>query len=687
MRSSPAITRPGEPLAELSHKRITIALAGQPNVGKSTVFNLLTGLNQHVGNWPGKTVEYKVGSYLHHGIAIEIVDLPGTYSLSANSLEERIARDFIIKEHPDVVVVILNASALERNLYLVTELLWLGVPMVLGLNMVDVAKQQGIQIESHVLEAALGLPVVPMMAPKNQGVRELMAAVENLICDLSSFKPNMPTIREEQQAVVNKLKQLISGLVPEPYLEDWVALKLLEGDEEITRIMQEHLADEQWTPIDHILSQNEDAVLAIASGRYAWIGRMMRAAVINPPRGQISLTDRLDRIATHPYLGLLLLIGIFGLIFWITFSLASPVQTWLDNVVINGSAEWIRQTLKGSPTWLSGLLADGVIAGAGTVLTLLPILVVFFSALSLLENIGYMSRAAYVMDRFMHPMGLHGKSCLPLLIGFGCNVPSVMGARIIEGERGRILTILVAPLVPCAARLAVLAFLTPLFFPGNPIFVSWGLVALNLIVLAMVGLAANRLLFHSEHMAFIMELPLYHLPNIRTIAMDVWQRCLAFLHNAGTLILLVSIAVWILASIPGPSIEDSILAGLGHRLEPLGKLMGLDWRMMVALLTSFLAKENTIATLGILFHNGNGMMTSTQSMISQIPPISALSFLVVQMLFVPCAATVAVMYKELKSWRWVFVSIGLLLVISFGFGIAIYQGSLLYNFIIHTLTA
>jgi ferrous iron transport protein B len=660
-------------------KKITVALAGQPNVGKSTVFNLLTGLSQHVGNWPGKTVEYKVGTFHDNGLMVEIVDLPGTYSLSASSLEERIARDFIIKERPDVVVAIVNAAALERNLYLVAELLYLPAPLVIGLNMMDLARQQGIDIEPHVLEAALGLPVVPMVATKNQGLQELMNAVERLIGDPTTFIPSRPNIREDHQAILDELREIVAGQVPEPYPEDWGILKLLEGDEEVTHMIQAKLPADQWVRVHAILIEHEDAILAVAGGRYEWIERMMRAAVFNPPTGPIALTDRLDRIATHPILGLVLLMVVFGLVFLLTYTLASPFQTWLDTAAMSTAQEWTQLLFADAPRWVVSLLLDGVIPGVGTVLTILPILVVFFAMLALLEDTGYLARAAYVMDRFMHPMGLHGKSCLALCMGFGCNVPAVLGTRVIEAQRGRLLTILLTPLVPCSARLAVLAFLIPIFFPRNAAVVSWSLVAFNLLVLAGIGIFLHRVLFNGEQMAFIMELPLYHLPNFRTISLQVWHRTLTFLRHAGTIILAVSIVVWVLTTVPGSTIETSLLAALGRLLAPIGRLMGLNWRMMVALLSSFIAKENTIATLGVLYHTGRGATGLPQKLAGDISPIAALAFLVVQMLFIPCVATVAVMHQELRSGRWTIFSITLLLVISFGIGIGIYQGFTLLN--------
>ena len=658
------------------HQRtITVALAGQPNVGKSTVFNVLTGLKQHVGNWPGKTIEQKSGTYDYNGTEVHIVDLPGTYSLTANSLEEQIARDYIIKEKPDVVVAIVNAAALERSLYLVAELLKLSVPVVLGLNMTDVAEQQRMHIEPHVLEAALCLPVVPMVASKNQGTRELAEAVDHLVRDPDGYDPCRPGIREDHQAVLSQIQEIIAKQVPEPYPEDWVALKLLEGDKEITRMMQERLSPEKWQQVHAILMQHEDAILAIAGARYDWIGRMVRAALVRPTFGQVTLTDRVDRIATHPFWGLLALTGILGLVFWLTYTVGAPLQELLDTYLLQAGAAWVRAVLSSAPAWLVGLLADGIIAGAGMVVTFLPILIIFFAALAFLEDVGYMARAAYVMDRFMHLMGLHGKSFLPLFLGFGCNVPGVMGTRIIDEPKSRLLTILVAPLVPCTARMAVLAVLAPIFFGSRAALVSWGLLGLSLMLLALVGIGLHELVLGGEHLAFIMELPLYHLPNPRTIGLSVWQRSVAFLKKAGSIILVMSVIVWALSVLPGGEIESSYLADIGRFLAPLGRLMGLGWRMMVALLTSFVAKENTIAVLGVLYGVGEEGAGLAEVLGGTLTPAAALAFLAVQILFIPCAATIAAIRQESGSWKWTLFDVVMLLVLSFTVGIVIYQGA------------
>jgi ferrous iron transport protein B len=322
-----------------------------------------------------------------------------------------------------------------------------------------------------------------------------------------------------------------------------------------------------------------------------------------------------------------------------------------------------------------GLLADGVISGAGTVITLLPILIIFFVMLGLLEDLGYMARAAYVMDRFMHLMGLHGNSFLPLFLGFGCNVPAVMGARLIDSPKARLLTVLVTPLVPCAARIAVVAVLAPLFFGSQAFWVSWGLVALSLIVLMLVGVVLHELVLGGEHVAFIMELPLYHLPNARTIGLSVWQRTVDFLKEAGSIILVVSVIVWAFSTLPGGQIETSYLATIGRLLVPLGALMGLGWPMMVALLTSFVRKENTIATLGVLYGSGQEGAGLAATLSGALTPAAALAFLTVQVLFIPCVATLVTIRQETGSWRWTAFCAALLLMVSFALGITIYQGA------------
>ncbi len=649
-----------------------IALAGQPNVGKSTIFNLLTGLNQHVGNWPGKTVERKEGRFKYNDKEFRLVDLPGTYSLTANSPEEIITRDFILKDKPDLVVALVNASNLERSLYLVAELITLKTPMVVVLNMMDVACQEGLVIEPHVLEAALGLPVIALTATHSSSALQLVETITELSSQDVEQTPRLPEIRQDHQQVLERIEELIHGKTPADYPESWIALKLLEGDAEITQKMEALVVEEEWHQIQDLLKDHDDAMLAIASGRYDWIGRLTRAAVSQPRLGQVSLTDRLDRWAAHPVGGLVILAAILGLVFWLTFAVGSPLQEWMDNALISPFAGLVSGWMTNAAPWLQSLVVEGIIGGVGSVLTFLPILVIFFAAFGFLEDVGYMARAAYVMDNFMHWMGLHGKSFLPLFLGFGCNVPAVIGARVIDSHKSRLLTIILAPFVPCTARLAVLAFLAPAFFGKQAIWVIWGLVFLSLFLLVLLGVILNRVLFKGKRSALIMEMPLYHIPNWRTIGLLVWERSLSFIKKAGTIILVISVVVWALSMLPNGNLENSVLAWMGKAVEPIGRWMGMDWKLNVALLTSFIAKENAIATLGILF-GGVEETSLAQSLAAIYSPATALGFLTVSLLFIPCVATIAVIKQETNSWKWTILNVVMMLVVSIGMATAVFH--------------
>jgi len=659
-------------LEKSREKSIVVALAGPPNVGKSTVFNLLTGLSQHVGNWPGKTVEQKIG-VLHHGnLTINFVDLPGTYSLTANSAEEQIARDYLVKENPDVVVAVLNAASLERNLYLVAELIELAPRLIIALNMTDVARQQGMQVDSQALESALNIPVIPMVANRNQGLSELVRMIER-----ESTQPaRTRDVRHiesdsEIKGVIDHVEGFLTDESIAPYPSHWAAMKLLEGDEQINKLVRQRLSQTQWATLEPFLKENESAAVTIATLRFGWVERMVGTTQEKPPMGQVSLTERLDRAATHPILGLVILVAIIGIVFWFVYSIGVPMQRFLEVSLIERTRELVYSTLHSMPGWVPSFLGDGILSGVGTVLTFIPILFFFFLAWAILEDTGYMTRVAFVTDRFMHLIGLHGKSVLPLILGFGCNVPAVMGTRIIESERARLLTVLLTPLIPCTGRMAVIAIIAAAFFGSQAILVSIGIVLFSLLMLVVSGLILNRFFLSGERTALIMELPLYHSPNLRIIWLVAWQRIVAFVKRAGTIILIVSVVVWLLSSFPGGGIGESFLAQIGKGLEPLGKLMGLSWQMMVALLSSFVAKENTIATLGVLM--GGSQAGLTQALKEMLVPASALAFLVVQVLFIPCAATVAVVHQETRSWAWTAFSIGFQLVLSFGMAILIFQ--------------
>ncbi len=659
-------------VVEKDTTRIHVALAGQPNVGKSTIFNLLTGLNQHVGNWPGKTVEQKIGTTVHADVTLDIVDLPGTYSLTANSPEELIAREYILTQRPDVIVAIADAAILERSLYLVAELVQLGVPLVVGLNMLDVATQHGTLIDTAKLSEAVGVPVVNLVAAKKIGINQLVQAT--IQASRSSTIPqDLPALPGPAEAAHAEIERLIAPGLPEVYPLHWAALKLLEHDAALIEQLRDWLDPIARAQLEQVWQVNADAPVVIAGERYVWIARAVKAAVIRRPTASALLTARIDRVATHPVLGLGVLAGSLGLLFLLTYTVGAPIQEWLDVTIIGGLSHAASTLLSNAPAWLQSFVIGGVLGGVGTVLTFTPILIIFFAGLAMLEDVGYMARAAYLMDGFMRLMGLHGKSFLPLFLGFGCNVPSVAGTRVIEAPRARLLTILIMPLVPCTARLAVVAFMTPVFFGVAAPLVALGLVLLSLIILGIVGALLNRTVLKGERSAFIMEMPLYHRPNARTIGLLVWQRTIGFVKHAGSLILIMSLIGWALATLPTGQIETSILGSFGKALEPIGAQLGLSWQLLVALLASFIAKENSIATLGILYGTGENTANLAAALSRAIVPAAALSFLVVQVLFIPCVATVGAIRQETRSWKWTLSTIGLLGLVSFGAGIVVYQ--------------
>ncbi|OGO46844.1 MAG: ferrous iron transport protein B [Chloroflexi bacterium RBG_16_64_43] len=653
-------------------RTVRIAIAGQPNVGKSTVFNSLTGLDQHVGNWPGKTVEKKRGLVRYGQVTLELVDLPGTYSLSAHSAEEEIVRDYLLFDPPQAVIVVVGAATLERNLYLVAELMALNVPLVVAVNMMDVAASEGVELDLPSLQAALGLPVTALTASRNEGLDGLLACALATARGPQAAFASRPAPRPEHRPIIRDLTRLLEGSIPSAYPLEWLATKLLEGDPQLTQMARASLPPAALAGLDGLLHAHEDAFLDIVGGRYDWIREVTHSAVRRPRTDVISLTDRIDRVATHPAWGLLTLLTILGVTFWLIYGLATPMVNLLGSAT-QSLAAVARTALAAWPAWLSGLAIDGLLSGVGMVLAFLPVMVIFFAVLGALEDVGYFARAAYIMDRFMHAIGLHGKSFLPLFLGFGCNVPAALGTRILEDRRSRLMTLLLTPLVPCTARLGVIAFLAPAFFGSRAALVSFLLVVSNILIIALLGLVLGRLMPRQAPPAFIMELPLYHLPVPRTLARFVWRNTRSFIEKAGSIILLASAGVWALSHLPTGDPASSILAWVGRGLEPLGALMGLgDWRMLTALLTSFVAKENTIATLGVLFA-GQAQLTPLPALVAaQLAPAAGLAFLVVQLLFIPCAATLSTLRQE-AGWRWASVSVLLQLAVSIGMGIAVFQ--------------
>ncbi len=652
----------------------TIALAGQPNVGKSTVFNALTGLHQHVGNWPGKTVARKTGTFSVNGSDYRLVDLPGTYSLTANSAEEVIARDFVVQEKPSVVVAVANAAALERSLYLVSELLPLKVPVVVALNMMDVAENEGRQIDPRALEAAMGVRVVPMVAARNIGMEALAPAIHEAATNGRNLSPNVPEIRQTGDGAVADIEKLVDGYVPANHPVEWVAQKLLEGDRITTEKMQANMDAGQWDRIRQVLEKNKDTMLHLTQDRYRWIEAVTSRAVADPAEEKMSLTARWDNYATHPVWGFVIMLALVALGMFIT-KLTGMKLTWVSmDLFLPAIKEATRSALTGYSPWFVSMVADGIVSGLGVLTIFSVFLTFFFALLGTVEDVGYMARVGYLMHGFMRRIGLHGKSFFPLGVGFACNVPGVIGSRVAETERARLMTILLTPFVPCIAQTTVTVFLAPIFFGAWAPLAVVGLILMDMALLAVTGVFLDKGLPKKERLALVMELPLYHWPNPRTIGIYVWQQMKHFIQRAGTVIFLVTVAIWALGYFPHGAMETSFLAGVGRLLQPLGDLMGLSWKMLVALFASFIAKETAIATMGVVMGGGD-LATSIQAAVT---PAAGLGFLVTHMLFIPCVATLAVIVGEARSWKWTLTVVGYLFCVAFGMGILVYQVARLF---------
>ena len=658
---------------------LTVAFTGTPNVGKSTLFNSLTGLNQHVGNWPGKTIERKVGRIQHKETAFELIDLPGAYSLSCVSIEEDVARDFLAFGEPSVIVVVINAAQIERGLVFLAEVLQLERPIVIALNMIDVAAKEGISIDAKRMADVLGLPVIPLVARKNQGVSELLDA----ITQAPNQKPARPPASALEETITKVAEFLPAFCVlrrkdfhPLPILPAqnsiitrFMARKILEGDQRLTTAALATTNDSK--SLKDLLLANETLVIQLAQERHVWMQDLCVLIGYVAKDTAFRFTNRIDKIATHPVWGLLLFLGILYLLFTAVFTIGTPIQEALDAFLITPASQAVLAMAPTGTFW-TGLIANGLISGTGLVLSFVPVMLLFFFFMALLEDVGYMTRAAYVMDRFMHIIGLHGRSFVPMFMGFGCNVPSIMAARVIDDRTSRLLTMMLIPLVPCSARLAVIAFFGAAFFPEHTAIFSWSLIALPILVIALVGFGLARTLFKGQRMPLIMELPLFHLPHAKGILIQTGMHTWTFVKRAGGLITIFSLLIWMLSYAPSGDVGDSPLGTVGKLFNPLAALFGSDWRMIVALITSFIVKENTIATLGILTHVTTETATLT-AIRTVITPQAAIAFMVIQMLFVPCVSTVVMLKRESGSWKWPAIGMALQGFISLLCGVVLFQ--------------
>ncbi|NQS99708.1 MAG: ferrous iron transport protein B, partial [Candidatus Omnitrophica bacterium] len=644
-------------------KKLTIALAGNPNSGKTTIFNNLTGARQHVGNYPGVTVEKKEGNLKYRDYQIDVVDLPGTYSLTAHSLDELVARNFIIETKPDVVIDIIDASNLERNLYLATQLIELSVPLVLAFNMTDLANQQGFLIDREKLSVLLGTPIVLTVATKGQGMDQLLDQAIKVAEGKTELKGTLVRYGQEVQEELTKLEDILikdQNLSPR-HSSRWLAVKLLENDNEVTKQAEQspyasEILSQQIKSIQHlkkIFADQPEAI--IADRRYGFISGACSEAIQRTIDVRHSTSDKIDEIIVNKILGLPIFLGLMWLVFKFTFTLSAPFMNLIEKL-----QAWLGNSLSAilpESSLIQSLVVEGIVGGVGSVLVFVPVIFLLFLALSALEDSGYMARAAFIMDRLMHRIGLHGRSFIPMLLGFGCNMPAIMATRTIEDRRDRLVTILIIPFMSCGARLPVYTLLIGAFFSetvsGNVLF---SLYLLGIMVAIIMARLFRKYLFRGEAAPFVMELPPYRLPTIKGLLIHMWQRGVIYLKKAGTVIFAGSVLVWALSTFPlnqdqsespAQRLEKSYAGRLGKAVAPVFKPLGFDdWKLSVGLVEGLVAKEIVVSALGTLHAADEQSQDLRQALRSQVrpdgskvySPLAAYSLMVFILLYMPCLA-------------------------------------------------
>ncbi len=607
-----------------------IAIAGNPNSGKTALFNAMTGARQHVGNWPGVTVEKKEGRVTRGGKSALVVDLPGTYSLGSQALDETIARDFITHERPDVVINVVDSTNLERNLYLTTQLLDLGVPLVLALNMFDEVKALGIDIDVEALSRALRVNVVPTVAVRSRGIDELLDAAFAAID--AHTRPTTPVT-------------LITAAVPDT------------GNIETCDLAAEH--------------------------RYKLAAEITQSVIRTTTDVPAeSPSQRIDRIALNKWLAYPIFFGVVWAMFQFTFTLSEPIALWLGGA-IGTFGSWVSRMLgaTGAPEMVVAFLVDGVIAGLGALLEFAPPIFLLFFAISFLEDIGYMARAALISDRLMGAVGLHGKAFIPMILGFGCNVTGILAARSLDSRRDRLVSILVNPLISCSARLPVYVLFAGAFFAERRGLVVFSLYALGVVLAALAAKVLSVFIKPDVSSTFVMELPPYRMPRISGVLLQTWERGREFLHKAGTVILLAVVVVWVLSNLPpgvDPGSPQSLIGRIGSAIAPLLKPAGFGtWQAASALVFGAIAKELIVGTLGVLYGSGVGSASGGSGLINAIQanwtPLSAYAFMVMSLVYMPCVATLAAIRRETDSRAWTAFAMAYPLVLGWVLAVIVYQ--------------
>lgn len=686
-----------------------IALAGNPNSGKTTLFNQLTGSTAHVGNWPGVTVERKEGTYKKAGTDLQIIDLPGIYSLSPYSPEEVVARNYILTDHPDAIINIVDGTNLERNLYLTTQILETGVPVVIALNMMDAVNKLGDKIDVSALESKLGVPVVPISANRNDGIEALMKRVASLkskketgksVLQDTNLGSSIDKAREslEQAGVSNPLFFAVKAIE-----NDDDALSLLKLSPSVTSELKEARKAAQE------VCEDGDVEATTADLRYKFITSICAKIIKKAPRkGLMSTSDKIDRVITNKYLGIPIFALIMFLVFHLTFTenlffvtelpgpgiwLAGWVETGVEvgTEAINGALESM-----GASDWAIGLVVDGILAGVGAVLGFLPLVMVLYLFLSLLESSGYMARAAFIMDRVLRRFGLSGKAFVPMLMGFGCSVPAISATRTLESDRDRKMTIMLIPFMSCGAKLPIYALIAPAVFPNRSDVAVFSMYFLGIIVAIIAGIILKKKVFGGDVAPFIMELPAYRLPTLKSIGVHLWEKFKGFATKVGTIITVATIIIWFLANfgfdggfgMVEPNSAQSILGYVGNALRfifiPLGFASGPEgWKMVVAVITGLVAKEAVVSTMGQLYIPGSEDVMESDTAANNLTALlastmsipAAISFMAWNLLSIPCMAAVGAISDEMKSRKWMWITLGFQMITAWIVSFVLYWAS------------
>lgn len=656
------------------------ALAGNPNCGKTTLFNAVTGSNQYVGNWPGVTVEKKEGKITHDNMDASIVDLPGIYSLSPYSMEEIVTRNYIIDEKPDLIVNIVDATNLERNLYLSMQLAELGKPMVIALNMIDMVEKNGDSIDVEMLSAMLGIKIVPISAAKGTGIHKLLHAANHEAthgCDTAGKHMdkhcNMCAPPDIYTGLVRKAVLWIEELIAEDCEQKdlplrWSAVKLIEGDAPTLQALD--LNDTKLSCIESIVSEletkNIDREMVVADQKYKFICSVTEKCVKRAHEaGHLTLSDKIDRVVTNKYLAIPLFFGLMLLIFYITFgALGANLTDLVDGLINETFASWVRGMLVqvGASDWAVGLVCDGVIGGVGAVLSFFPQILLLFLFLSILEDSGYMSRAAFIMDRALHSIGLSGKSFVPMIMGFGCSVPAIMATRTLENEKDRRITMMLIPFMSCSAKMPVYSMFILAFFPSHRGLVVGSLYLLGMVIAILSAFILQKTVLKGGHAPFVMELPPYRLPTLKTLGLHLYDKVKDFMTKAGTVLLGASIVIWFCQYFSFSlqhveNSEESILGTIGAFIAPIFAPLGFgDWKSSVSMLSGLIARESIVSTMGIL--QGAGDSGAISEIIASVyTPAAAYSFMVFSLLFIPCMAAVATLRREMNSRKWTAIAL------------------------------